>query len=536
MPKPRLLGLVTMDRPHAYKPQNAADRSSTYELPKYHEMMTKRFYLPLLIVHAMIGLAVSASSTCLGADYYFSVTGDDISGVGSIASPWQTTTKFNSIDFDPGDRAFFHTGETFNGNLYLDANDSGTNDAGQLIAPIRIGSYNSVGGNDRAIVRSPSNREAFFAYNNGGIELHDLEFVNGGSVTSNPKSGVIFQVDQNQGAGLSKYEHVRVDNVVSHGFAANGIEVYAHGSVGYQDVAIVESEFYGNLNAGVSVGANLWTQLIHRDVHVDRVVARDNPGFSGCSPHCGQGIVLGQVDSAVIENSIAHTNGAAFGKGNVGIWAWQSNEVTIQRNLAYDNLSPAGPDGGGFDIDGGVTNSVVQYNVARNNAGAGYLLAEFDYAEPMSQNVFRYNLSVNDGKDAYGPISIWGADSDDVATSAVFHNNTVILDASVAPNARGAVHFINENHAEIDFINNVFVALNGAELVTGNTTTEKSAFVNKPTGPMAALFGSEERPTRASPIGRPRRDKRCSTAILSVSKPILNLSMTQAFNSMRVHL
>src|SRR5262249_18593296 len=163
----------------------------------------------------------------------------------------------------------------------------------------------------------------------------------------------------------------------------------------------------------------------------------------GCSPHCGHGIVLGQVDGAVIENSIAHSNGIIAGAGNVGIWAWQSKNVTIQKNQAYGNRLPMGGDGGGFDLDGGVHNSVVQYNVARDSAGAGYLLAQFESAEPMSHNTFRYNLSVNDGRDGYGGITVWGATPSYLAQSAVFHNNTVVVDHNVVPNSLGPVWFLD---------------------------------------------------------------------------------------------
>ena len=196
------------------------------------------------------------------------------------------------------------------------------------------------------------------------------------------------------------------------------------------------------------------------------------------APHCGHGVVIGQVDGAVIQNSTAYSNGAVAGKGNVGIWTWQSNNVTIQYNTAYDNLSPEGADGGGFDIDGGVTNSVVQYNTSHDNAGAGYLLAEFAYAEPMLQNVFRYNLSVNDGNDNYGAFTISGSDPVFTASSAVFHNNTVIVDHNVAPASRGAVWFVEGYHSDVNLINNVFVALNGAALVDGPTTSAKDMFIN----------------------------------------------------------
>ena len=57
----------------------------------------------------------------------------------------------------------------------------------------------------------------------------------------------------------------------------------------------------------------------------------------------------------------------------VGIWAYQSDSITIQYCYSHDNhTSEKGKDGGGFDFDGGTTNSVMQNNFSANNEGAGY--------------------------------------------------------------------------------------------------------------------------------------------------------------------
>ena len=250
----------------------------------------------------------------------------------------------------------------------------------------------------------------------GGVELKNLEFSNGGSFASNSASGIQFQLDQSASVGFTHFHHVRIDNVVSRGFHRSGLSFYAASTVGYQDVEVTNSQFYDNQFAGLEISAGEWTELIHRDIRIDGVTAHDNPGFAGCNPHCGHGIVLGQVDGAVVENSVAHSNGIIAGKGNVGIWTWQSNNVAIERNTAYGNRSPNGGDGGGFDIDGGVTNSIVQYNISKDNAGAGFLLAQFGFAEPMQQNVFRYNLSVNDGIDDYGALTVSGEDNSSIAS------------------------------------------------------------------------------------------------------------------------
>jgi len=121
------------------------------------------------------------------------------------------------------------------------------------------------------------------------------------------------------------------------------------------------------------------------------------------------------------------------------------------------------------------------------------LLAEFAFAEPMQQNVFRYNVSVNDGVDNYAAFTIWGGDSDSIAASAVFHNNTAIVDSNVASGSRGTLWFVNENHHEIDLINNLFVALNGAALIDGTSSVDQARFVNNAywTGDSPVRIGDE---------------------------------------------
>ncbi len=419
---------------------------------------------------------IAAAPLASAATYHFSAAGNDATGNGSLAKPWQSVAKFNQLNLSPGDNVLFRAGDTFSGRMWLDESDSGTSAAGHLISPVKIGSYGAVGATTRATIVSPYNNEGFVAYNAGGIELSDLEFVSGGFNGNSRTNGVQFMSDKVGSSFLSQYEHVRVNNVASRGFGLNGLQVWAHHSVGFDDVHVADSEFSGNGYAGVYVGASQWQNKYHADVVVERVVAHNNPGYVGELPITGHGVILANVDGGTIQDSVAYDNGKVNGNANVGLWTYQSNAVTIQRNVAYGNRSPGGFDGGAYDIDGGVTNSVIQYNQSFDNDGAGLLLAEYQSTNAMAKNVFRYNLSVNDGRDGYGGISITGAGSAMIAKNAIFHNNTVIVDKNVVPNAKGAVWFINAQHADLDFINNSFVALNGAALIAGDTTVAKATF------------------------------------------------------------
>jgi hypothetical protein len=420
---------------------------------------------------------LTLSSTASGASYYFSQLGNDALGDGTLAKPWQTINKFNQLRLRPGDNAFFRAGDEFTGRMYLDANDSGLNAYGQLMSPVKISSYGAAGTTTRARIVSPFNSEAFLAFDTGGIELSNLDFVSGGFSDSSRKNGVDFLNDRVKTTSRSHLSHIRISNISTQGFGLNGLRVWAHNTLGYKDVQITDSESFGNGYSGVYVGATQWHGQQHSNVTIDRVVSHNNPGFqSEAMLYTGHGILLAQTNGGAIQNSVAYDNGKEHGNANMAMWTYHSNAVVIQGNLAFGNRSVGQFDGGAFDVDGGTTNSVVQYNRSYDNDGAGMLVAQFDGSKPMSNNVFRYNLSVNDGRGDYGGITVFGADATDVAKAAVFHNNTVVVDKNVVPRVKGAVWMMTNDHDDVAFFNNAFIALNGAPLIAGDTSTSQATF------------------------------------------------------------
>ncbi len=111
--------------------------------------------------------------------------------------------------------------------------------------------------------------------------------------------------------------------------------------------------------------------------------------------------MLGGVKRGVIEHSEAYDSGdlsdASETGGPVGIWAWNSDQVTIQFCKSHGMASANNADGGGFDLDGATTNSVLQYNVSWDNHGYGYQLYDFFWG-PHQNNTVRYNVTIGDGK------------------------------------------------------------------------------------------------------------------------------------------
>jgi hypothetical protein len=138
------------------------------------------------------------------------------------------------------------------------------------------------------------------------------------------------------------------------------------------------------------------------------------------------------------------------GNGPVGIWAWNCDRVIIQYCVSHDNKTQKGAmDGGGFDFDGGVTNSILQYNLSYNNHGAGYLLCQYRGAREWKNNICRYNITINDGvTNHFDGIHFWAGDKG--ISNALVYNNLIV-------NER---HGISSTHdiAGLVFRNNIVIA------------------------------------------------------------------------------
>jgi hypothetical protein len=194
-------------------------------------------------------------------------------------------------------------------------------------------------------------------------------------------------------SGDTKLNTIIIRDVEVSGFGKTGVSVGSwNGKSGFKDVRITYVEAHDNVNAGIFVWGFFSAQASgysHENLYIGHSKAYNNRGKPGTSVHSGNGIVVSDVDGAVVERCVAYNNGArntAVG-GPVGIWAWDANNVTIQYNESHHNRTGSSADGGGFDLDGGVTNSVMQYNYSHDNDGAGFLIAQFRGARPLQRNL-----------------------------------------------------------------------------------------------------------------------------------------------------
>jgi hypothetical protein len=398
-----------------------------------------------------------------GTTYYLSPAGDDGNSGTSPSAAWQSIGKVNETSFAAGDTLLLEGGQVFAGTLRLSDDDDGT-----AAQPISLSSY----GGGRAIIEAGA-AGGISVYNTAGVQIWELVVRGGWNATTqdgNDAVGISVYTDL---VGATKLDYVVIDRVEVSGFKNGGISVGAWPAdgkkSGFSNVRISNALVHDNGDHGVSSWGywdNASSTYAHTKIRVRGCEVFDNHGIASKGSHSGSGIVIGDTDGALIERNVAYRNGAKnnhTGGGPVGIWAWDSNDVTIQLNESHGNRS-ATLDGGGFDLDGGVTNSVMQYNYSHDNDGPGYLVAQFTGARAMKGLTIRYNISQNDAQaDTHGAITFWnGNGANGINDVDVYHNTVYVGAPSAGSPALGFASGTNR----VRVLNNIFVTSGGTQLVS----------------------------------------------------------------------
>lgn len=412
-----------------------------------------------LVLCCMV-LSLSASSVT----YYLSSSGNDGNTGVSPSAAWQTIQKLNSIDLQPGDTVLFEGGSSFAGNIYLDATDAGT--PGQ---PVFIGSY----GTGKATILAGTGT-GIQVYNCAGLQISNLR-VTGAGASANAGHGIDFFMDVQHDLSFT-----RIDNCDVSGFRGYGIQFGCWDTnFGYNDVRVTHSTSFNNGSGGmISYGFN--DVINHKNFYVAHCKFHDNKGRPDVTnTNTGNGIVLSAIQNATIEYCEAYNNGeynANPAGGPVGIWFYLVKNGLIQYCESHHNNTST-IDGGGFDIDGGSQDCVIQHCYSHDNAGAGYLLAEYGASVSYTNNIIRYNISQNDArKGSSGAIAFWGVDNAHRINQSQVYNNTVYLNASnVVSGTPAAVKLIGPNFWQVKLANNVFCTQGAVHTLHAATAVDSSA-------------------------------------------------------------
>jgi hypothetical protein len=411
-------------------------------------MYRKLFFLVLLV--ALVSGAIAQAT-----DYYVSPSGSDSNPGTSPEQAWATIDKVNLTTFVPGDSILFEGGQTFNGSIQLDASDSGT-----AASPVAISSY----GTGKATIYS-ADANGLYAHNCAGFEITDLIFAGSGNEDANGDSGLLFVNDLDTGV---KLDYILIDNLEVKDYFERGMYFLGPdpSASGFKNVTVTNCVVHDCGNIGInSDGPYPFTTWAHENFYVGDCVTYDISGILGRQPHSGSGIVLSNINGAIIEYCTAYNTGwlcNASGGGPLGIWGWECNQLVIQFCESYFNKTQGG-DGGGFDLDGGCINSIMQYNYSHDNYGCSYLLCHFGGASQFVDNVCRYNIGENDSTyNGMGLVNFWVGQSDIGMQNVNVYNNTLYA----GPNSVGKGIFVMSEDIEDLFIrNNIIITTGGKEVV-----------------------------------------------------------------------
>jgi hypothetical protein len=410
----------------------------------YHFLTLKTVTLKIILFGIILFLTCCSSETGnIWRCYYVSGSGRD-SNPGTREKPWKTVSKINATNFNPGDTILLEGGSLFPGTICLDSLDSGSEGK-----EIFIGSY----GNGRAIIDGGKS-EGFVIEGCKYLSLNNLEIKGSGRKEGNNSDGVFITLS----------EHVNADGLEVSGFQHTGLHVHICSDIQITNVYTRNNGFSGINITGNTAGDP--ERFDNEDIYIGYCIAENNPGDPTVpGNHSGNGILASSVNRGVIEYCESFNNGWDMpwtGNGPVGIWIWDCTDFKIQYCISHDNkTNPVAKDGGGFDLDGGVSNSVIQYCLSFNNQGGGYGLFEYGAAKPWENNTLRYCISFNDGSLNGGSVAIWRGSTDLAMRNCDIYNNT-FYNATT----HGYSLAIENNSPGFRFFNNIFV-FKGAFLLPG---------------------------------------------------------------------
>jgi len=363
----------------------------------------------------------------MDAYYLDGIHGDD-NNPGNKNNPIKTITELNLRLQKKASSVYFSSGQVFDGTLIFIG----------ITGPYNI---SSVGGG-RAVING-GNNEAIKIENCKNLWITNLDLKGNGRKDGNTTNGL----------SVTRSRDMVIEQIYTSGFQKSGVDLYDCKGIKIRKVTAINNGF-----SGINV---MGSERSHSGkIMISYCKAENNPGDPAMlDNHSGNGILVGVSDSVIIDHCTATNNGWDMprqGNGPVGIWTWESSHVTIQYCISYKNkTSKGGKDGGGFDLDGGVTNSVIQYCLSFRNQGAGYGLFQYSGASKWSGNVVRYCVSINDATSTEGSGSffLWNGSGDDnqLADCKVYSN--------IAFNSHSPViSYENSSaHKNFTFRNNIFI-------------------------------------------------------------------------------
>jgi hypothetical protein len=372
---------------------------------------------------------------------------------GSKQRPFESLGAFNKIKLNPGDTVFFKGGDSFTGPISLN-NIHGTAKK-QIVF--------TTNGNGKAFI---------FSGPGDGISIKESSHF---SISNLALQGSGRKEKTGDGIKLVNCRSIKIGDAEVSGYQKAGLMLY-----NCRDAVIDRVIAQDNGFAGILVDGEYQKRLSDK-ILITRCRADNNPGDpTNLTNHSGNGILVGNCKNVLIEYCSATNNGwdmPRTGNGPVGIWAYEADSIIIQHCLSYRNkTSPGAADGGGFDLDGGVTNSIIQYCLSYENEGAGYGIFEYPGANKWKNNTVRYCISINDGRktENASAMYIWnGWDADSMLTDFYAYNNFFYNDTKYSFSFAA-----QSRHKRFYFFNNIFIAADTSDMFFDIDKSTSDIFLN----------------------------------------------------------
>jgi hypothetical protein len=401
-----------------------------------------------VIICFMLVFALGCNNPKSSVYYIDFVSGNDSNSGKSAGDPWKTAKNVSSVGIIAGDQLLFKGGVVYSGEILLESLEGLQN------CPIVIAAY----GEGQAIIDA-GNFTGIGIRNSENIVVKNFIIRGNGRLNGNIGNGLIVQ----------QCNGVKIDSVEVSGFMWSGVNIIGGSDIDISHVYAHDNGFCGIYAEPIekeygSDGSKFKTL---RNLRIAWSVAENNPGCPLIKDnHSGNGILIGGVVNGVIEYCEAMNNGWDMprdGNGPVGIWAYMCDSIVIQHCYSHHNkTSEKGKDGGGFDFDGGITNSVMQYNISAFNEGAGYGIFQYAGATDWENNTLMYNISYNDGaKNGQAGIFMW---YDPIALPMKnfnAYNNTIVSDQQYG------INFEPGNYSGFVFSNNILLLTGNADRFIG---------------------------------------------------------------------
>jgi hypothetical protein len=392
----------------------------------------------------ILWLVCLTGQLAVAENLFFSNKGDDSFDGRTPATAKKTLKIPDDFKLNSETKIFLAGGEEHYGSLSI------SNIKGNSATPVSLTTY---GEGVAQIVSSPG-QAAITIDNSSYIEISNLVIQSGGGNTNGIE--ILTKFGNSKSINLHHLWISGFKTSQSNLIGGRGISIIGSAENSVEDLSIENVETFDNDYAGMQIDSR--GSARHKNIKIRYNRSYRNHGIANAFMHSGNGIIVSQIEDVLIEYNEAFDNGQANTAvgGPVGIWAWDASRVKIRRNLSYNNRTAGGADGGGFDFDGGVTDSIIEENVSFNNDGAGFLLCTYKGSKPVKNIIVRNNLSINDGrKNTPGAILVYGE-----VYNSLFENNQVYFPSNEGP----AVRQLGFAGTHVEMINNKVVKLNEALL------------------------------------------------------------------------